>query len=208
MDKALFLLLTKEAHKKPVRITTSELGRLIDMSQQNASRKISSLEKEGYIEKTSEGIKLTRKAYDEMSKEYAKLRQIFEGSEMEITGKLQKGIGEGQYYMTLPQYKKQIKEKLGFDPYPGTLNIRLDGEELWKRGHLLQLDPIVISGFKDRNRTYGDLFAYHCRLEGHNCAIIVPLRTHHPSGIIEIICDFDIRKKLKKKDGDMIKVVL
>lgn len=104
-------------------------------------------------------------------------------------------------------YKKQINEKLGYFPFPGTLNIEIDENEMWKKQHILRMEPIIITGFKDKNRTYGDLFAYKCKIEGNECGLIVPIRTHHGPKIIEIISRLDLKKALNKKDGDKVRVV-
>jgi riboflavin kinase len=100
-----------------------------------------------------------------------------------------------------------MKEKLGFDPFPGTLNIKLSKRELWKKEQLLATDAIVIEGFRSKERSYGDIYAYPCTLEGNTCAVIVPLRTSHGPNIIEIVCGFDIRKRFRKKDGDIVRVI-
>jgi riboflavin kinase len=206
MDEILIFLFKKKAHAQPLSVTTSELGEVMGFSQQNASRRLGALEQEGYIEKTQAGIMLTKKAYSEIASLYGGLRSVFEEGELEIEGKVVKGLGEGRYYLSLDGYRKQIKELLGFEPYPGTLNI--DVMDSWDREQLVHLDPVVIKGFKGKDRSYGDLFAYRCRLEGHECALIVPLRTHHGPKTLELACSFNIRKKLGKKDGDKVKVAV
>jgi riboflavin kinase len=206
MDEMLILLLRKGAHAKPCRLTTAELGELCGMSQQNASRKITSLGKEGRVERGKEGIRLTEKGYSELAGLYSSMKSVFEGGKLEFSGTIVRGLGEGSFYMSLGGYRKQIRERLGFDPFPGTLNIRLDDDERWKRQRLLENEPIIISGFKDRNRTYGELYAYRCRMEGRDGAIIVPLRTHHGPEILELICPFNAKFELGKKDGGRVKV--
>jgi riboflavin kinase len=208
MDSVLLLLLKRGAHLKPVRLTTTEVGSLTGMSQQNASRKLKILEQEGQIQRSKEGLRLTKKAYDELAAIYSELRNAFEGGHIAIEGIITKGLGEGGYYVSMKGYRRQIAEKLGFDPYPGTLNIRIDDEDGWKKQHLLQLEPIIIPGFKDNDRTYGDLFAYPCKLGKQDCAIIVPLRTHHGPEIIELVSPVDIKKELHKKDGDRVRVMI
>ena len=42
-----------------------------------------------------------------------------------LKGTIIKGLGEGAYFMSMGHYKKEIKKKLGFDAYPGTLNIKI-----------------------------------------------------------------------------------
>jgi riboflavin kinase len=208
MDDILVFLLKQGAHIKPIRITTAEIGCEVQMSQQNASRRLAELEKKGYLKRGKEGIKLSRKAYNEFADAYTMLKQVFERKRLEITGTITKGLEEGRYYLSMKGYKKQIKKLLGFVPYPGTLNVNIDEEELWKKRYLLQLEPVVIAGFRDRKRTYGDLYAYRCKLEGHSCALIVPLRTHHGPQILEVIGPYNIKKKLGKRDGDKVKVVV
>jgi len=208
MDELLILLLRKGAYSRPLRLTTAELGSLAGMSQQNASRKLAGLGKEGYLERGKDGIRLTRKAYDESAALFSSLKPIFEGGRIEIEGRIVRGLGEGSFYMSLPGYRRQIKEKLGFDPYPGTLNIRLDPEQAWKRQQLLEGEPIIIPGFKGKDRTFGDLFAFRCRLGGRDGAVIVPLRTHHGPDILEVIFSFNAKKEFGKKDGERVKVVV
>ena len=208
MDEVLILLLKRRAHIKPVKITTGELGAEVRMSQQNASRRIVELEKKGYLKRSKEGIKLTRKAYNELAGIYSVLKHVFEGKRLEISGTITRGLEEGRYYLSMGGYKKQIKEKLGFVPYPGTLNVKINDEELWKRRYILQLEPIVIAGFRNRKRTCGDLYMYRCKVENQQCALIMPLRTHHGPQILEIIGPHNIKRKLSKKDGDMVKVMV
>ncbi|MFH0737731.1 MAG: DUF120 domain-containing protein [Candidatus Micrarchaeota archaeon] len=208
MDEILLLLLRKGADSRPVALTTTELGELSGMSQQNASRKLLALERGGFLERSREGLLLTRKAVDELADAYSALKAAFEGERFEIEGVISKGLGEGGYYVSLPGYLKQIAEKLGFDPYPGTLNIRIAASERWKRQRMMQKDPVTISGFKDKERTYGDIFAYRCTVEGRRCAVIIPIRTHHGPDVLELICPFNAKKKLGKGEGDRIRVVI
>ncbi|MBU1681885.1 DUF120 domain-containing protein [Candidatus Micrarchaeota archaeon] len=204
MDEILLLLLKIGAHRKPAKITTLELGAEIGISQQSASRRLGQLEEEGYVRRTSEGIGITKKAQEIFAAEYAILKAAIE-EKFEISGKIITGLGEGRYYMELDGYRSQIKEKLGFAPYPGTLNIEVD--EKWKKDQLMGLEPILIKGFSSKDRTYGDIYAYPGKLENERCAVVVPLRSSHGQNVLEIISEFDIRKKLNKKDGDKIVVI-
>jgi len=193
---------------QPAAMTTTDMGKLTGMSQQNASRKLAMLEQEGFIERSKDGIRLTGKACDELGELYSTLKKAFGDKKLEIEGVISKGLGEGGYYVSLDGYLDQIKEKLGFKPYPGTLNMKIGVSQRWKRQHLLQGEPIVITGFRGKERTYGDLFAYKCALEGLPCAIIIPLRTHHGADTLELLCPFNVKKRLGKGEGDRIKVIV
>jgi len=208
MDEILVALLRRRADVKPIKITTSELGAELGMSQQNASRRLAQLEAEGSIERGKEGIRLTTKGREELASLFATMKSVFEKGRIEIEGTITSGLGEGKYYLSLSGYREQIKKKLGFTPYPGTLNIRIGPDDGWKKQSVLRLDPVIISGFQDKGRTFGDLFAYRCRLDKLECAVVVPLRTHHGADIIEVICPFCIKKKLGLADGDSVRVVV
>ncbi len=204
MDEILLLLLKIGAHRKPAKITTLELGAEIGISQQSASRRLGQLEEEGYVRRTGEGISITKKAQEIFAAEYAILKAAIE-EKLEISGTIVTGLGEGRYYMELEGYRSQIKEKLGFSPYPGTLNIEVD--EKWKKDQLMGIEPVLIKGFASKDRTYGDIYAYPGKLGDEKCAVVVPLRSSHGPNVLEIISEFDIRKKLNKKDGDRIVVI-
>ena len=47
------------------------------------------------------------------------------GNSKIIDGTVVTGLGEGAFFMSMDHYKKEIKNKLGFDAYPGTLNIKI-----------------------------------------------------------------------------------
>ncbi|MBI2079781.1 CTP-dependent riboflavin kinase [Candidatus Micrarchaeota archaeon] len=208
MDDLLLFLLKKGAHKSPVKYSTTNLAADTSMSQQNASRKLILLEKDGSIERTPEGISITKKGFDELRNYYLEIKTALEGTgKLKISGKIVEGVGDGKYYLGLKGYQTKIKEKLGFTPFAGTLNLRLGKSEIEKRLHLRELEPVIIPGFKEGERTFGDLFTYSCRidqkLEG---AILIPVRTHHGIEILEIIAPVELRKALNKKTGDSVSI--
>jgi len=60
-----------------------------------------------------------------------------------LEGTVTRGIGEGALFMSMDHYKKEIKKKLGFGAFPGTLNIKT--KENWKES-LEKKDKIIIRG--------------------------------------------------------------
>ncbi len=201
MDDILILLLKMGAHRNPVKLSTIELGKLLNMSQQNASKRLQKLEEANYISRGKK-IKLTKKAIEELKELHEILNAAFE--EKYLCGQVTTGLGEGKYYMSLKGYVNQITKHL-FKPYPGTLNLKVRDEDKWKRD-LIMRDAIHIKGFKQGKRTFGDIYVYPCEIEGESGAIVMPIRTTHSKDIIELIAPFHIRSKMNKKDGDIIKV--
>jgi len=206
MDEILLFLLKKGAKDSAVKISTKDLGKLLCMSQQTASKKLIDLEIEGKITRTKTGIMITNTGLEELREVYSNLKGAFEGGKLKITGKIVEGLGEGGFYVSLEGYQKQFKDKVGFETYPGTLNLKLKKEEMEKRFRLREIDPIIIEGWKTKSRSYGDIFLYKCRVENKPCALIIPVRTHHGFDILEIIAPFNVKDKLRKKNGDEITV--
>ncbi len=124
-----------------------------------------------------------------------------------LRGIVVSGSGEGKYFLSLEGYRSQIRSRLGFDPYPGTLNVLLDPESVERKFLVLTRQPIILRGFKEGDRTYGDVLAYPARIgDVWPTALVIPLRTHHPPSIIELISPFNLRERLSLKDGDVVEV--
>jgi riboflavin kinase len=108
--------------------------------------------------------------------------------------------------MSLVPYKQQFKTLLGFEPYPGTLNIRLTSSSLPVRKKIDALDWTRIKGFTTDGRTFGDAKCLPCRIGTIPCGIVMPGRTHYPEDIIEVIAPMALRRKLGVEDTDAVTV--
>ncbi|MFN3654794.1 MAG: DUF120 domain-containing protein [Candidatus Nitrosotenuis sp.] len=207
-------LLSKGAKNNFVSITTSQLGEGIHRSQQAASKHLLELEQGGYIERIMSGrkisVKLTKKGYDQIADLYNMLQKSIHSvpSEIEINGTLVSGMGEGAYYMSLKGYTKQFSSKIGYVPFPGTLNVKLDKkEDVEALRQLNTTEGVKIDGFSDGKRTYGWVKCYHCILNNKiDCKLILLERTHHDNSVVELISESDIRKKANLKDGSKITI--
>ena len=158
----LSYLLSKGAKYNFVTITTSSLGKNIHKSQQAASKHLLELEQNKFITRIISGrnlsVKITGKGFSEMVKLSSILQKSLDSSpsSVDLKGTLVSGMGEGAYYMGLKGYTKQFISKIGYVPFPGTLNVRLDKkihQESIKQFETL--DGIKIQSFSDGKRTYG-----------------------------------------------------
>ena len=210
----LSYLLSKGAKYNYVSITTSSLGKSIKKSQQAASKHLLELEQNQFIERIISGrnisVKITSKGYSEMVKLSAILQKSLDSSPsfVELKGTLVFGMGEGAYYMGLKGYTKQFQSKIGYVPYPGTLNVRLDQkihQEAIKQFETL--NGVKIKSFSDGKRTYGWVKCFTAKLNNStNCELIILERTHHDDSIIELISKSCIRKIAKLKDGSKVSI--
>ena len=218
---ALYHLCQNIGSRKSIHINSVEFGKLLDLSQQTASRRINNLEEMKWIQRRITGkeqiIRITKKGADAILIMYKNLKQILE--DILIVGKVTEGMGEGGYYVRIQEYFKQFQEKLGFKPYPGTLNLQLSdlNKELLEE-NLKNRVPVIITGFEKEEegqikRTYGSVDCYKCqvsRLDDKNnkinAAILKIKRTHHKKNIFEVIASPYIRDALNIKDGDNIRL--
>ncbi len=197
------------------RISSSEFANHIISSTQTASRRLQSLEHAGYISRevrpAGQNIKITSAGRQVLEAEYLEYRKIFTPGSIpiELTGHVITGLGEGQYYTTIKGYHDQFVNLLGFEPYPGTLNIKLEQESIGCRTLLNMKEEITIEGFNSRNRTFGGGRCFPISLgNGTKGAIMIPDRTHYPDDIIEIISTENLREHLGLKDGSKITVIV
>lgn len=212
---SLLKLAEMGAHRRTAKISTEYLAGKMGASQQTASRYLIELENKGLIKRTitPEGclIRITEAGLKELKKLYSTMRLLMEAEyppSVTLEGIVFTGLGEGAYYTTVEQYRRQFLEKLGFDPYPGTLNLKLTTEyDIETRSELEAYPAIEISGFKNEDRAFGQVKCYPAIIENKvKGAIISALRSHYDVSTIEIIAPVPLRKHLNLKDGHKVKV--
>jgi len=202
------------AHKRTAKISTEYLAEKLGTSQQTASRYLIDLEHKGWIKRniTHDGclIKIDTAGIAELQKLYSNLRFLMEAAyppSVTLEGTVFTGLGEGAYYITKEHYKNQFIEKLGFEPYPGTLNLKLSSDyDIKARTELEAYPAIEVEGFKNEDRTFGIVKCYPVLIDNKvKGALITALRTHYDVSVLEIIAPVCLRKHLNLKDGQKVK---
>jgi CTP-dependent riboflavin kinase len=125
----------------------------------------------------------------------------------ELRGRLVSGVGQGQRFTRLEWARRQFVEKLGIDPFPGTVNLIVDDPqsmEVWER---LKDTP----GVRIDNPNAGpqDCHArcYPVSIEGRiEAAIVLPEVTGNSPAQIEIIAAIEVRDALGIDDGDSLRI--
>ncbi|MGZ5548573.1 MAG: DUF120 domain-containing protein [Nitrososphaeraceae archaeon] len=209
-------LLLCGAKNNYVELTTNEIAKKIKRSQQLASKELLDLEFFGYISRNKKSkkytIKVTEKGYQQVYDLFLFLKTSIESFKyiIDFEGHIITGMGEGAYYMSLNGYKQQFKEKLGYEPYPGTLNIKLNSMlYVEAKKEMLKYPSIDIEGFSDQSRTFGWVKCYPAYINDSvniNSSILILERTHYDDSIIEIIAPFSIKEQFSLKNGDYIKL--
>jgi len=202
-----------------VKTSCSALADRLDASTQTASRRLQRLETAGWAtrETVSDGqwITITEDGEHALRSEYEDYRSIFEGTEtVELDGRVTSGMGEGRHYITLPGYMAQFTERLGYEPFPGTLNVDLTDASVRRRQALDAMDPVPIDGWEDDDRTYGPAICYPATVETadgdvyENTHTIAPERTHHDDDQLELIAPDKLRDELDLDDDDHVAITV
>jgi riboflavin kinase, archaea type len=208
-------LMSRGAKDSPVPLTTIELAQKLGKSQQVVSKHLEELERDGMIERFRRGrktyVKLSDQGAQKFSNLYSTLHKVFgmKGSSFEVEGVVFSGLGEAAYYVSQDGYNKQFVAKLGFEPFPGTLNLRLEStvDREIRRQLISGNGSIQIEGFKDGKRTFGGAQCFRAKIADKlPAAVILIERTIYDDSVLELIAPVNLRRVMKLKDGTRVRV--
>jgi CTP-dependent riboflavin kinase len=128
---------------------------------------------------------------------------------LSLKGQVLSGKGEAAKFVEFPWVKEQIEAKLGFEPYPGTLNIRLAKDSLGLQTALVAANFSSQEILPKKGGCSGKCVRAYLTSRargGSECAIITPEVDGYPQDIIEIVAPMNLREKFKFQDGDVIEI--
>jgi CTP-dependent riboflavin kinase len=125
----------------------------------------------------------------------------------ELLGRLATGIGQGKHFTQLDWARQQFLDKLGIDPFPGTVNLILDDSESMEVWNRLKDTP----GIRVDNPNHGprDCHArcYPVSIDGRiDAAIVLPEVAGYSPVQIEIIAAVGVRDAFDIDDGDSLRL--
>jgi riboflavin kinase len=213
----LKLLALDGARRGEVKVSCGDLADRLDASNQTASRRLQALEESELVERDlvndGQWVAITDTGERTLEREYEDYRRIFEDAgELDLTGTVTSGMGEGRHYISLPGYMRQFEAKLGYEPYLGTLNVDLTKESQRARSALEAMGGVRIEGWEDEERTYGPATCYPAAVENDDgkafspVHVIVPDRTHHDESQAELIAPEKLREELGLLDDDEVTI--
>ncbi len=200
-----------------IKISCAELAIQLEASNQTASRRLQRLEQAGLLSRdtVSDGqwVTITDAGERALRAEYEAYRTIFESEPaVELTGAVTGGMGEGRHYISLPGYHRQFVERLGYEPFPGTLNIDLEDDSVRRRSAIDAIEAVPIEGWEDDERTYGPAVCYPATIETadgetyEGAHTVAPERTHHDDDQLELIAPDKLRDVLELADDDQVMI--
>lgn len=123
-----------------------------------------------------------------------------------ISGVVFSDLGQGASFMALAWVRQSVRERLGFSPYPATLNLRLELEEdvaAWRevKQEIAGIDlPPPDPSFCHARCFLVDIGG---RQRG---AVVVPEVDGYPPNKVEVIAPVRIKDQLSLKDGDTVTI--
>ena len=119
-----------------------------------------------------------------------------------IKGRITEGLKESSFFTHLPWVREQFITKLGIDPYPGTLNLVINAEDVAKLKKVKRRKGVEIipaePGFCSA-KCFPVLVGG--KVKG---TLIVPQVPDYPESKLEIIASDRIRDVLSLKVGDLV----
>lgn len=123
-----------------------------------------------------------------------------------MKGRVATGSGQGRHFTQLEWARRQFVQKLGIDPFPGTLNLMLEDPQSIDVWHRLRKTP----GVRIENSNDGpndcDGRCYSVTIEGRiAAAIVLPEVAGYSPAQIELIAPVGLREALGVEDGDSLR---
>ncbi|MEM0493964.1 MAG: DUF120 domain-containing protein [Thermofilum sp.] len=202
----------------PRRISKVEVAKILGMSPWKLNKLLQFAEEDGYVEKKRIGrtfsYQLTPRAVILLHRVHRLLSSVLRGQPFaRLRGFAVAGLGEGAYYMSIPRYVEAFKEVLGYQPYAGTLNVKLDEESVKVRRDLRsQGVGCRIEGFTLDDREFCGVTVYRAVITGNGISVSGAAldidKTKHGDDILELIAPVKLRDVLKLRDGDPVEVLI
>ncbi|MDA0239000.1 MAG: CTP-dependent riboflavin kinase [Proteobacteria bacterium] len=127
----------------------------------------------------------------------------------QLVGRLATGIGMGTTFTQLDWAKAQFRDRVGIDPFPGTINVIVDDPDsmpVWVR--LKRTDGIHMDNPNDGPHDC-DAKCWPVSINGEiDGAIVYPLVDGYPSAQIEVIAAIGVRDAFQIEDGDTVTLTL
>ena len=128
-----------------------------------------------------------------------------------LHGTVVSGVGEGATFTQLDWVKASFETLLGFVPFPGTLNVRLEpsGVAAWKayrETNGRRVEPA--SPEFCEARLYPALIVARDGRQADQVAIVWPLVAGYPDDVLEFVAPVRLRDVLSLQDGDQLTIRL
>ena len=117
-----------------------------------------------------------------------------------LEGKITSGKGEAKRYMSDRNYQSKFEQLLGFQPFPGTLNMEVSEE----RRQVFQEETKMIrmDSFSHGSQDYIGMDIYRCKHQETEIGLLDLDVTDHGFHVVEMVSSVRLRDKFNLQDGD------
>ena len=126
-------------------------------------------------------------------------------NDMAITGVVQSGVGKGSFFTTVDWVVQQCEDKLGYAPFPGTLNVKVSDDDTHKLSRLFENPDTELAS---ADAAFCSAPLKKVSISDIPAAVVLPAEDVriHENNIVEIIADCSLKSTLGIKDGDTVTI--
>ncbi|MCR4419938.1 MAG: DUF120 domain-containing protein [Clostridia bacterium] len=128
---------------------------------------------------------------------------------MRVKGRYCRGRGEAAAFTRLEWVQEQCREKLGFNPRPGTVNLRVKAGDLARLRQVAEARGVVLAS---PCREYCDAFCLPARLgragtfvEG---ALVFPRVGDYYTDMIEFLCPVEVKSRFELQEEEEMELII
>lgn len=122
-----------------------------------------------------------------------------------IEARLVTGVGQATGFTQLDWAREAFRKRLGIDPHPGTVNLRVEDEEARTGWAAVRAAPGIV--IEPPRTDWCNARCYRALIAGRiDAAVVLPEVASYPEDQIELIAAVGVRSTLKAVDGDRIAV--
>lgn len=123
-----------------------------------------------------------------------------------LNGVVKSGLQKAGMFMQKDTYAKQYQEKLGFIPYNGTLNVKLENDVEINIQEKYNEKLKIIKGDENLGDVYflEAIISTHDKKNSRTGAILFPTKTVHKTDTIEFVAKDKLREKMNLKDDSKV----
>ena len=129
------------------------------------------------------------------------------GEHLVLSGTVVSGARKAAFFTQLDWVRSQCLHHLGFEPFPGTLNLRLAEQDESSASRVLNLPGLPLLPPAEASCAGR---VYPVSIGAIPGAIVVPEETVriHDSGVLEILAPVSLREALHLEDGDRVSLAV
>ena len=121
---------------------------------------------------------------------------------MTFRGAVEPGSGQAAEFMSLDWVRRAVADTVGFDPWPGTLNVRLVDEHLERWREIRQSHAVPMP--TPPEASCGGRLVPVVLSSDIPAAVIIPDLTRYGAHVLEVVAAVHLRSRLWLRNNDLV----